>query len=703
MPRARIASKHWLGARNLTEDQLDPAQWVCVDPDALPAPRRQEFIKRKRGIEAYFEGASDADLKQLCGLSRPHIYQLIKNRCLAPHEDGNLYGWRGALPHLRIKPWCRQSSPQLHEATSAGLSGILQWTFASVEAAGLQEKFRAKILEGQGALENTKRPLLPLFHWFIDELRSRGFEKQGLWPFNVEKLGYITITKYINQVLAQNPKRRLALRGGVDAQRKAKAADGTKRPKLTLLQRVECDAHKLDCRMVVMIPSPHGGWASRKIRRLWVIVIVEVTSRTVLGYYLSLRYECSAECVLRAIKAALSGWAPRSLQFSDCAYLPGAGMPSSKAPMFLGACWDEFSVDGAMANICGRVERQLTEIVECRIHKPQDPTSFASRRSKDDRPYIESFFKRLAAGGMHHLSTTTGSAPSGKLGRDPDEAAQATQFQLEYLEELLDTLVANYNATPHSGLGYRTPLEQMAFLAEPMIDRIRHADPKEVRRMVGIRKLCTLLGGADTGRRPHFNFCNAQYSAEWLCARPDLLGKRYWLHIEDEDDARWAMVSDEAGLFLGAVLAAPPWHQSPHTLYMRQTIRSMEKRRLLVLTSHCDAVEELIRFCEGSEGQRLPVHPAYLQARRTLQGHAEALMGLPMVDLARQASQSVSPPTPPTRPAERKAATQHAPPARTPKIAQTDQQAVHAEQSGQGPQSDQPPAPLPPMRMAKVW
>lgn len=90
--------------------------------------------------------------------------------------------------------------------------------------------------------------------------------------------------------------------------------------------------HKLDSRMVVMLPSPHGGEEARKIHRLWVVVLIEVASRAVLGYHLSLGRECSAEDVLRAVKRALTPWRPRELQFSANAYVPGAGLPSSRSP-----------------------------------------------------------------------------------------------------------------------------------------------------------------------------------------------------------------------------------------------------------------------------------------------------------------------------------------------------------------------------------
>lgn len=615
-----------VGSRSVSQlpaaaQSVDMKNWVRVDADALPPKERGLFMRRRRSIELYLSGASAADVRRETGMSRSNVYRLIVERCLVPHGDGSLYGWRGALPFLRIAEYRRKTKPRVGE-DGAGTVGSLQWLFASPEGRNLEQRFREQILEKAGGLGGPGKSKQPLFRWLIRELRELGYEQRGEWPFNVEKLGYVTIAAYIDRILEENPARHRLLLGGEEARRKSIAGDGTGRPRLEPFDRVECDAHKLDARMVVAVPSPHGGVEMRKIHRIWVIVLLEVASRAVLGYYLSLRRECGAEDVLRAIKHALSTWAPRKLHFSDIVYAEGAGMPSNVAPYLAGVCWNEFSVDGALANICERVGNTLKEVVDCRVLKPQDVHSYTSRRSKDDRPFIEAFFGRLAKGGFHRLAPTTGSQPSDKRGADPTAIAEATCFQLEYAEELLDTLIANYNATPHSGLGYRSPLAQLQFLIPPSA-AVRRADPDAVRRMVGLRRLCTVKGGIVSGRRPYFNFSNARYSAEWLALRTDLLGKDLWLQIEDEDDARFATVSDSKGLFLGVVRAAPPWHQTPHSLFIRQAIRSLEHRRLLHISTQCDAVEELIRFAEANGG-KLPLHPAYLQVRRILSGDAKS-------------------------------------------------------------------------------
>lgn len=617
-----------------TQDHPDPSQWSKVDVDALPTARRVQFLSRKRAIELYLDGASDTVLQKETGLKRRNVYRLITERCLSQAEDGTIQGWRGALPHMRVNGYARKSAPIVNE-WGEGAVGSLQWIFSSANGAEIEAKFRDHILSKTRALEATKRSNQSLFRWFLDELRTLGYEKRGEWPFNVELMGYQSICAFIDKVLNENPKREIEILGGKTAERKARAGDGVDRPALRVFGRVECDAHKLDSRMIVLIPSPHGGFEPRKIHRLWVIVLLEVESRAVIGYYLSLRKECSAEDVLRAIKKALTLWTPMEMQFSQSAYDPGAGLPSHHSERYLGACWDEFSVDGALANICKRVEQPIQEIVGARILKPQDPNCYSSRRSLDDRPFIETFFRRLAEGGFHQLSTTTGSSPDKKKGYNPDVAAKETHFQLEYANELLDALIANYNVTPHSGLGSRTPLEQLDFLTSRSSAPLRIAEHDAVERMVGVRKLCTLLGGVESGRRPHFNFSNAKYSAEWLCLRTDLIGKTFWVHLENEDDARFASVSTKKGVYLGTIRAAPPWHLSPHTLFIRQSIRSLDKRRLMHISRNCDAVEQLIRYAESSADKKLPAHPAYLEARRLMTLQAESFTGQTMVARAK--------------------------------------------------------------------
>ncbi|EDT38802.1 hypothetical protein [Burkholderia ambifaria] len=86
---------------------VDLKSWPAVDPLALPAERSALYLRRERAIRLYLEGATDSQIKSACGMGRGQAYRLLTERCLKPHPDGRIYGWRGLLPHARVKAYER--------------------------------------------------------------------------------------------------------------------------------------------------------------------------------------------------------------------------------------------------------------------------------------------------------------------------------------------------------------------------------------------------------------------------------------------------------------------------------------------------------------------------------------------------------------------------------------------------------------------
>jgi len=81
----------------------------------------------------------------------------------------------------------------------------------------------------------------------------------------------------------------------------------------------EFDGHRLDVRLKVVVRDPLGFEQEFEIERIWLLVIVDVWSRAVLGYHVSLNREYSRYDVIRTIENALAPHRPR--QFT----LPGVG------------------------------------------------------------------------------------------------------------------------------------------------------------------------------------------------------------------------------------------------------------------------------------------------------------------------------------------------------------------------------------------
>jgi transposase InsO family protein len=614
--------------RQVNGHHVDVSCWPLPDEGAMG----DAYFSRKKAVTLYLGGETSASIKKQTEIGSKQAYRLIRERCLQPHPDGREYGWRGLIPYLQISPYRRKTKIRVDQF-GQGAVGAMR---ALLEAEPLFcREFEERVLSSPSAvrLGEVKRTRLNHTTWFLGQLRQRGYEHRHAWPFNTKTLGYNSICRFIDETLEANPRAAARLEGGKDLVTKLSSGDGVDRPVKRFLQRVEMDAHKLDGRFSVALPLPEGGHKEQIIHRLWVIVIIDVYSRLVLGYHLSLRREVSKDDVMRAIQAALSEWKPRKISFSETPYAQDAGFLSADGSEFTGLCWDEMSVDGALAETCKTVKLALSEVVKSTLIEPK--TGFSKRRNKDDRPFVEAFFRTLSSGGFQRLSNTTGAKPKDKKGVDPDKVALASSFQYEYAEELLDVLIANYNGRCHHSLK-RSPLAFARFCASRDRKSVRQADTEAVQMLLSQRKKCRVQGGAEKGRTPYVNCFGARYSGAALQNRYDLVGQEIWVVNHIVDDARVARASTMNGGSLGILRAAPPWHASPHSLAVRAAINSGTLKEKLDIKQGDDAVESLITFVEQQPHNKLPVHVAYLEARRILTAAAELAVGESMLEQAQE-------------------------------------------------------------------
>lgn len=620
MPATEIVSFDTHSSRVVGGQSIDCSCWATPDEGALEGNQRRSYLRRKHAISLFLAGASASTVKELTSLSAKQAYRLIRERCLKPHPDGQPYGWRALVPYERIQPYTRKKSVRA-DSFGNGAAGALQALLNT--RPDLRAELDARIRPKLGAKKRLKEVHISKrrhWKWFIDKLRDLGYEARGEWPFNTQTRAYYSIVKYVDNLLASDPVSLAAVTGGPDLVTKLKTGDGVDRPILSFMQRAEMDAHKLDGRFCVVLPTIDGGVQEKIVHRLWVVVILEVMSRVVLGYYFSLRREISQEDVLRAMKRALTRWVLRPVTFCDKAYVSGAGLLSTRDDNFIGLCWDETSVDGALAEASKRVRAVLLDAIGSKLLEPKN--SFSKRRSKDDRPFIENFFRHLASGGLQRLSNTTGGKTEDRKGTNPEEVAVASRFQFEYAEELLDVLIANYNATPNKGIGYRKPLDYAEFLYKRSEKEFRKVEYSAIDNFLSIRKLCVVRGGAKKGRAPYVEFFYGRYSNEILQNRQDLVGKKIWVINHIEDDARIAKASTINGESLGVLRAAPPWSTSPHSLSVRAAIEQASSRGYFLIEYGSDAIANFMNYVESQPKKKLPVHPSYLEARRILSAAA---------------------------------------------------------------------------------
>lgn len=243
-------------------------------------------------------------------------------------------------------------------------------------------------------------------------------------------------------------------------------------------------------------------------------------------------------------------------------------------------------------------------------------TTVLNRHTPDDRPFIERFFQTLEKGNFHRLPNTTGTGFDDARRKYPDLSACKYFIQLEHLEEILDVSMANYNATPHSAIGYRSPVEYLDYLTKGK--DLQYVNEVELEALLSIRKRVRVNGSIDDGRKPFINYLKGTYSSDSLKATYNLCGKYIFIEA-NPNDLRTVRAYTENGAELGILKAAPPWHVRPHTIEMRRTITSLYDRKIIYYTKNSDPIAIFLNYVEDSlKDKKYKIPPAYLEARKSL-------------------------------------------------------------------------------------
>jgi hypothetical protein len=214
-------------------------------------------------------------------------------------------------------------------------------------------------------LYESRLRLKSLHKLFLDRCPKLNLDVGNQYPFNTITLAHRSLSAYVHKLILENADKAIPAIYGSDAAKTLQTGDVTNRPVTRPYVRVEADAHRIDAIFSLSIPSIFGDEICRTVDRLWFIAIEEVLSGAILGYHRSSRSEPNSEDILEAVKNALIRWEPRQLRIPTLQYGKGAGFPSSHNALFLGACWDEFSVDEALANVAERVTTKMKEVVGC--------------------------------------------------------------------------------------------------------------------------------------------------------------------------------------------------------------------------------------------------------------------------------------------------------------------------------------------------
>ena len=584
-----------MSRRRTDLQNIDIDGWPTVDTNALPPGMRATFDRRRHAIELYASGTTAREIDKQTGINVRQLYHLL-DRCLKQSDDGTVHGFRGLLKHNRVGSYRRAATLRVTDAQlGSGLAGafaLLLERYPSL-ATWLRRQIRdhavvlTQLTTDEG-LRTRLGGLTALHQRFLSECRSLGITAAD-YPLNTSRMAIRSLCAYVKAEMVRGfaPAARAAgathLKGLPREQ--GAAAPAATRP----YQVVEFDGHRLDVRLKIVVLDPLGFEQEFEIERIWLLVILDVCTRAVLGYHLVLEREYSRYDVIKTIERALTPHRPRSFTLSDLDYGNG-GFPSGKLPELGYATWQWIKLDNAKANLAADSLTALCEFVGCfadagPAHQP------------DDRPYVERFFGTIATTLSSRLPGYTGSNPRDLRRQLADPKGNLRLFvSLDELEQLIEVSLATYNATPHGGLNGRTPMEAMQYRVRGKGEMLQWL-PEPKRRTLCLMQSayrCRVRGYLDQGIRPHINLFQVRYTNAVLASSGVLLGKELRVYY-NSDDLRTVRAFLADGTELGVLKAQGAWGEIAHDLKLRREIMKLRGRRQLSAALSQEFVDRFVQ------------------------------------------------------------------------------------------------------------
>ena len=564
--------------------------WPGVDDGALTEQQREAYRKRTQAIELFVSelDVSLSQITQRTGIDRKSIVRLFQ-RCAQRHADGRIAGFRALVPFNRLKKYSRiVPVPQASAGNAAGAFAQLLECYPALDG-WLDRAARNRRRAAKGQRE-VRQDLRRIHKDFLAQCRECGITADH-YPFNRERMAIRSLAAHLKRRVQQSFDAAAGDAGATHV-RRAWGADlkHTKPPIVRPFEAVEFDGHKIDVRLTVKILDPFGFDVLLELGRIWILLILDVATRAVLGYALALGKEYSSEDVIEAVQAALTPHRARKLNIPGLHYSATGGMPSAVIPETAYACWDWFRCDNAKAHLADHTLERLSDIIGCW-------PDFGPPHEPNERPFVERFFSLLSSHFAHRLTGTTGSHAKDvkRVLGDPAEDTSLL-IRLDELEELLDVLICDYNGAAHDGLGGRTPLEAMRhFIGRDAADLRTLARAHRAGVLLRESKSVTVRGNPKTGVRPYINFVGARYSSQVLSGNPALIGKELRIYV-DIKDLRQLRAYFANGEELGVLTANRPWCFTAHSLRTRREILRLRARGKLRYREGDDAVEAYIKY-----------------------------------------------------------------------------------------------------------
>lgn len=615
--------------KTVPHEWRDCETWPAVSVVHMETEERARFDRFALAIRTYMAGGALSAAADAGQCSKQTVIDKL-NRCLTLDDEGQIAGWRGLLPFVRLssKPYLRRDLPAGQRAAEKGASGAFEAFLREHE--DIRMRLHEAIRNGgsnQGKKKSRNPTLRSVYCAFKKACEAAGLTAAD-YPLNSKSKGRRSVERYTMSYIPTDGSS-VDTWFGPDARDHMMLGTGDKRFPLAMAPLDLCgaDAHKMHCIGVVIVPGPAGPQPV-PIERIWIFPIIDFGSRCILRYAVSISTEISAETIEEALCACEVRWVRRDLVVKGKDYKPGAGFPVGCIDGLEHCRPCTLQIDNAAQHFANKLIQTARRALGCAV--TYGPVGAWWRNG-----FTERFFKSLEMYGFQCEPSSTGANPTDVHKREPVKNAIRNEITWQELLDLVDVLIANYNVTPHSALGGQVPLDVMrrglAAHSSTYLPRMPVPLSAHTPALGVAVERRAIRGSMKEGKAvaPYVMVDEVRYTDKPLSSRYDLIGQEAILHIRECDMTVWGFLED--GHSLGQLKCQHPgWAAHAHSRSMRKTINAFIRNGRL---AGSDPVQEYMSYLTRETLAEVKAAPNNVSHSGTRLAEASRVTGLKVPDI----------------------------------------------------------------------
>lgn len=545
---------------NLLELRKSKELWAQVKTDLFTNENKIIYENRKKAVDLYIDDISSEKIYEETGIRHNKLAKLV-SRCIKINpETGMQYGYIALIPHKRISTNIPSKTKSSTAKTKGSFKALL------LKNPELDTFIRTTYFnQNNTALEKNISPS-NMYKRFLNECKKLKIQDYE-YPFNTVDKGRRTFYTYLNKLEKEYANLSIT-REDKNVQQKyfSTGIGRSMRPTpLAPFSVVQLDGHKIDMLYSVEVINKHGELIRMPAMRMWLIAVIDVSTRCILGYSLTSNENYNQIDVLRAIRNSIIPKTPIEFSLAGLKYPENYGFPSLAIPATEWAMPNTIMLDNAKSHLADNIIEKLCSQLFCSLN-------FGSVATPETRGIVERMFKTLEENGYHRLVSTTGSNINDVRRINAEKDSVKYQITFNDIAQLTEYFIAIYNNSPHSSLDNQTPLEcmQRRIMEAGMQPCIADATMKrKIYELTNITEIKTIRGSIKNGKRPYITYKGTEYRNDILSQSMGLIGQKLIIDI-NPDDISTIKGFFEDGTELGLLTAVGEWGMRRHSLKTRE-------------------------------------------------------------------------------------------------------------------------------------